>query len=151
MRPGSPHPPLAAVQAAVRAALAEDLLPLGDITSWLVPEERMAAANLVSREAGVFAGRRCVGVTASEVDPRLAITWSVDDGDRVEAGQELAELNGPLRSLLAAERTMLNFASHLSGVATLTNAFVQLVQGRTRIRDTRKTTPGLRALEKAAV
>jgi nicotinate-nucleotide pyrophosphorylase (carboxylating) len=147
---GSPHPPITAVQAAVRAALAEDLLPLGDITSWLVPEDRVSTAALVSRQDGVFAGRRCVEVTATEVDPELTIAWSVDDGDQVTAGQVLAELRGPLRSLLAAERTMLNFASHLSGVATMTNAFVQVAR-RARIRDTRKTTPGLRALEKAAV
>ena len=68
----------------------------------------------------------------------------------IVAGHVLADLHGPLRSLLAAERTMLNFASHLSGIASLTNAFVRAVHGRAKIRDTRKTTPGLRALEKAA-
>jgi nicotinate-nucleotide pyrophosphorylase (carboxylating) len=139
------------VRAAVQAALAEDLLPLGDITSWLVPEDRTAAGHLVARQRGVFAGRRCVEMTAAEVDPELRLVWSIDDGAAVEPGQVLADISGPLRSLLAAERTMLNFASHLSGVASLTNAFVQAVRGRAIIRDTRKTTPGLRALEKAAV
>jgi nicotinate-nucleotide pyrophosphorylase (carboxylating) len=147
----SPHPPIAAVRAAVQAALAEDLLPMGDITSWLVPGDQPAAGQLVARQGGVFAGRLCVDVAAHEVDPALVIAWSIDDGDAVDAGQVLADIHGPLRSLLGAERTMLNFASHLSGIATLTNAFVTAVHGRAKIRDTRKTTPGLRALEKAAV
>ena len=83
--------------------------------------------------------------------PSIAIQWSAADGDRVEAGRVLGRVNGPLASVLTAERTALNFLGHLSGVATLTRRFVDAAGSTTRIRDTRKTTPGLRALEKAAV
>jgi nicotinate-nucleotide pyrophosphorylase (carboxylating) len=148
------HPPITAVRAAVARALAEDLEPLGDLTSALLPPELTATAVFVPRHDGVVAGRRCVDETFAQVDPALEVAWSVDDGDRVAAGQKLAEVSGTLASILTAERTALNFLGHLSGVATLTARFVAAVAGAggdLRVWDTRKTTPGLRALEKAAV
>jgi nicotinate-nucleotide pyrophosphorylase (carboxylating) len=145
------HPPAPAVRAAVEAALAEDLLPLGDLTSVLVPEDAVAEATLASRAAGVFAGRACVDETLRQVDAALTIEWSVDDGASVQPGTVLAVVRGPLRTVLTAERTALNFAGHLSGVATLTRAYVDAAAGAALVWDTRKTTPGLRSLEKAAV
>lgn len=145
------HPPAAAVRAAVEVALAEDLLPLGDLTSVLIPADARVEAVLAGREAGVFAGRACVDETLRQVDPSIAITWSVDDGAPLQPGAVVATVRGPLRTVLTAERTALNFAGHLSGVATLTRRFVDAAAGGAIVWDTRKTTPGLRSLEKAAV
>jgi len=139
------------VRAAVEAALAEDLLPLGDLTSVLIPAEATATATLASRSDGVFAGRACVDETVRQVDPEVSIRWAADDGDTVAPGTEVAAIAGPLRSILTAERTALNFAGHLSGIATLTRQFVDAAAGGAIVWDTRKTTPGLRSLEKAAV
>lgn len=147
-------PPRFAVVEAVERALAEDLTPLGDITSALLPPILTATARFVARDAGVLAGRACAHETFRQVDVALSVTWSADDGDRVEPGQCFGEIDGQLSSILTAERTALNFLGHLSGVATLTRRFVDAVveaESPTRIWDTRKTTPGLRVLEKAAV
>ncbi|MCU1351013.1 MAG: nicotinate-nucleotide pyrophosphorylase (carboxylating) [Acidimicrobiales bacterium] len=146
-----PDPPIGAVRAAVALALAEDLTPLGDLTSALLPDGARADARFVARTAGVIAGRACVDETFAQVDPSVACRWEVADGAAVEAGAVLATVTGPLASVLTAERTALNFLCHLSGVATHTRAFVDAAGGRLRVWDTRKTTPGLRALEKAAV
>jgi nicotinate-nucleotide pyrophosphorylase (carboxylating) len=145
------HPPAPAVRAAVEVALAEDLLPLGDLTSVLIPPDAAAAATLTSRAEGVFAGRACVDETVRQVDRAVEIRWTVDDGDPVTGGTQVANIDGPLRSVLIAERTALNFAGHLSGIATLTRRFVDAAAGGAVVWDTRKTTPGLRSLEKAAV
>jgi nicotinate-nucleotide pyrophosphorylase (carboxylating) len=148
------HPPITAVREAVARALAEDLQPLGDLTSLLLPPDLVATAVFVPRAAGVVAGRRCVDETFLQIDPALEVAWSVDDGAVVAAGEKLAEVSGTLASILTAERTALNFLGHLSGIATLTARFVAAVadaEGDLRVWDTRKTTPGLRALEKAAV
>jgi nicotinate-nucleotide pyrophosphorylase (carboxylating) len=147
-------PPAAAVREAVSRALAEDLLPLGDVTSSLLPEGTTAQAGLVARSVGVVAGRMCVVETLAQVDPELRVSWLLPDGSAVETGSVVAEIEGRMGSLLSAERTALNFLCHLSGVATLTRRFVEAAKAhnpRTRVLDTRKTTPGLRALEKAAV
>jgi nicotinate-nucleotide pyrophosphorylase (carboxylating) len=135
----------------VQAALAEDLLPLGDLTSVLIPSDATVEAVLSSRAGGVFAGRACVDETVRQVDPAVLVRWTLHDGDAVTPGAEVATLAGPLRSILVAERTALNFAGHLSGVATLTRRFVDAAAGGAVVWDTRKTTPGLRSLEKAAV
>ncbi|MHB8669766.1 MAG: carboxylating nicotinate-nucleotide diphosphorylase [Acidimicrobiales bacterium] len=148
------HPPADAVREIVARALAEDLGPLGDVTSALLPPDSMGAGSLVARADGVLAGRRCVEETFSQVDGSLRTEWHTDDGARVSAGETLATVRGPLRSLLTAERTALNLLCHLSGVATLTRRYVDAVSGagaEAEIIDTRKTTPGLRLLEKAAV
>jgi nicotinate-nucleotide pyrophosphorylase (carboxylating) len=145
------QPPANAVADAVTRAIAEDLLPLGDLTSALLPTGLRATARFVSRESGIIAGRACATEAFTQIDPSVTLTWSVDDGDPVVAGTVLAEASGALASILTAERTALNFLGHLSGIATRTGQFVAAAGGGVRIWDTRKTTPGLRSLEKAAV
>lgn len=143
--------PAFVVREVVARALLEDLTPLGDLSAALLPPVDASAA-LVARHPGVLAGRACVDETFAQVDASVTVTWSAADGDRVEADQTLAVVRGPLPSILTAERTALNLVSHLSGVATFTARFVTAVEGTAaRIWDTRKTTPGLRTLEKAAV
>jgi nicotinate-nucleotide pyrophosphorylase (carboxylating) len=145
---------LAAVQRAVATALEEDLLPLGDITAALLPADAVGRAAFVSRSAGVVAGTACVVETCRQVDPDLAVTVLVDDGVAVAPGQAIVGLQGAMSSIVTAERTALNFLCHLSGIASLTSRYVAAArEGNSHIRvlDTRKTTPGLRALEKAAV
>ena len=147
-------PPPEEVQAAVERALAEDLGPPGDLTSSLLPPSSMAA-EIVARSAGCLAGRACAVEAFRQVDPSVSVEWRVADGDRVRPGQTLATVAGPRASVLTAERTALNFLSHLSGIATEVSRYVESAAsagaGGARIRDTRKTTPGLRVLEKAAV
>jgi nicotinate-nucleotide pyrophosphorylase (carboxylating) len=148
------HPPITAVRAAVARALDEDLTPIGDLTSALLPPDLAATALLVPRTDGVLAGRLCADEAFRQVDASLAVSWAADDGDRVAAGAEVGRVTGRLAPILTAERTALNFLGHLSGVATLTARFVDAIAaagGRLRVWDTRKTTPGLRPLEKAAV
>jgi len=149
--PGDVHPPVTAVRDAVRRALAEDLEPLGDITTALLPNPVYTTAHLVPRAEGIFAGRLAAAETFAAVDSGLRVEWRADDGSEVEPGEIVAVVEGLLSSMLTAERTALNFICHLSGIATLTRRFVRSARGGTRIWDTRKTTPGLRALEKAAV
>jgi nicotinate-nucleotide pyrophosphorylase (carboxylating) len=140
------------VREAVGRALAEDLGPLGDLTAALLPPGVATTAHLVPRAAGVLAGRRAASEAFARVDPSVSVGWAADDGDVLAAGTPIASVEGPLASVLTAERTALNFLGHLSGVATLTRRYVDLCTGtRAVVRDTRKTTPGLRALEKAAV
>jgi nicotinate-nucleotide pyrophosphorylase (carboxylating) len=138
---------------AVRRALAEDLDVDGDATSLAtVPADAVGRADLVSRAEGVIAGTALVREVFDQLDPRVTVELTVRDGDHVRSGQQLGHLVGPLRSILTGERTALNFLTHLSGVATRTRAFADAVDGTgCVIRDTRKTTPGLRLLEKAAV
>jgi nicotinate-nucleotide pyrophosphorylase (carboxylating) len=145
------HPPAAAVRAAVARALAEDLGPLGDLTAALLPATATTTAAFVARSQGVLAGSRCATDTFAQVDARVTVEWRVDDGAALEPGTVLARVAGPLAPVLTAERTALNFLCHLSGIATLTRRFVAAAGDGARIWDTRKTTPGLRALEKAAV
>jgi nicotinate-nucleotide pyrophosphorylase (carboxylating) len=147
------EPPMTAVADAVQRALEEDLTPLGDLTSALLPDNAVATASVVAREPGVLAGRACATETFRRVDPTVAIDWTRADGDDLEPGIPLATVVGPLASVLTAERTALNFLGHLSGIATLTRTYVRAAAeaGRARVWDTRKTTPGLRSLEKAAV
>ncbi|HXW39265.1 MAG TPA: carboxylating nicotinate-nucleotide diphosphorylase [Acidimicrobiales bacterium] len=144
----------AAVVAAVSRALAEDLGPLGDLTAALVPRDAVACARITSRSAGVLAGTACAGEAFAQVDRSVTLSWCALDGSEVEPGTTVATVRGPLASVLTAERTALNFLGHLSGIATLTRRYVVAVaraNPATRVLDTRKTTPGLRALEKAAV
>ena len=144
-------PPVTAVREVVARALAEDLTPLGDVSAALLPPGATAEAVLRTRQDGVVAGTTCVDEVLAQVDAALEVTWAVADGDAVAAGDALGHVRGPLPSLLTAERTALNLLCHLSGVATLTRRFVEAAGPDLRVWDTRKTTPGLRALEKAAV
>jgi nicotinate-nucleotide pyrophosphorylase (carboxylating) len=145
------HPPINAVRAAVARALEEDLTPLGDLTSSLLDDGITATAEFVVRADGVLAGVRCATEAFAQIDPAVVVEWSADDGDAVAAGQTVATVRGPLASILTSERTALNFLGHLSGIATLTRVFVRAAGEGARVWDTRKTTPGLRTLEKAAV
>jgi nicotinate-nucleotide pyrophosphorylase (carboxylating) len=150
---GPVDPPLSAVEAAVARALAEDVLTAGDLTAALVPDAAAQAA-VRSRAAGVVAGRLCAVEAFRQVDPSVVVEWRLADGSALAPGAVVATVSGSLRSILTAERTALNFLCHLSGIATLTRRYVDAVaaaNGCTRVLDTRKTTPGLRALEKAAV
>ena len=139
-----------AARAAARAALAEDLAGYGDITGSVFSGD--GRAQVVAREAGVLSGAAAFVATVALVDPALRVELLVADGGRFVAGDVLATLCGPFAAILAAERTGLNFLCRLSGVATLTARYVAETAGTSaRIAATRKTTPGLRALEKQAV
>lgn len=147
------EPPLDAVRDAVARALAEDLLPLGDLTSRMLPPEATATAAFVAREAGVLAGRLCADETFRQVDPDVAMAWELSDGDPIEPGQVIGRVDGRLTTVLTGERTALNFMCHLSGIATLVRTYVEEAArgGEAKVWDTRKTIPGLRSLAKAAV
>lgn len=136
------------LDAVIDAALAEDAADR-DVTSLaIVPADLEGSARLVAREGCTLAGLSTVEAVFRALGART--TLFAHDGDRVEAGAIVATVQGPVRALLAGERTALNFVQHLSGIATLTRRFVDAAAG-VQIRDTRKTTPGLRRLEKAAV
>jgi nicotinate-nucleotide pyrophosphorylase (carboxylating) len=141
------------IEPIVRAALAEDFGRSGDITSraCLDPGARFRGRYVV-RQPGVLAGLACVRLAHALVDPQARFEAILADGDTVEHGQVVANIEGDAHAALAAERTALNLLCHLSGIATLTSRFVAGAAGtKARIVDTRKTTPGLRALEKYAV
>jgi len=145
-------PPAAGLRDLVARALAEDFGTLGDLTSIAtIPEEAFGAADVVARRYGVLAGVAAATEVFTQVDPTLDVVWHAGDGDTVEPDQRLAAVSGNLRSILGAERTALNLLQHASGVATATHAYVEATAGRSKVRDTRKTLPGLRAIEKAAV
>jgi len=133
-------------------ALAEDVRD-GDVTTlWTIPEDAQARARFVARAEGVVAGLEVAKWTFERVDSCVVFEAHEDDGDRVQQGDLMAEVSGPARALLTGERTALNFLQRMSGIATMTDAFVQAVDGTgTRILDTRKTVPGLRLLDKYAV
>jgi nicotinate-nucleotide pyrophosphorylase (carboxylating) len=138
----------------VARALAEDLDAAGDVTTTAtVDPTTIASANLVSRQDGVVAGLPVAGYVFETVGgDRVQVEYRAADGDRVAPGQVLATVRGPMRDLLTAERTALNLIGHLSGVASLTRRWVDAIDGTgAAIRDTRKTMPGLRVLEKYAV
>lgn len=142
------------VEDLVRRAVAEDLAGGVDVTSAAtVPENLTGTGAFVPRQAGVVAGLGvALAVLDAVVGEELEVLQVGQDGAAAVPGQALLEVRGPVRSLLTAERTALNLLCHLSGIATLTRAWVDAVDGTgARIRDTRKTTPGLRVLEKAAV
>jgi nicotinate-nucleotide pyrophosphorylase (carboxylating) len=143
-----------AVTEAVARAVAEDVKADGDLTAALVPDGATGHFALRARADGVLAGRACAAQAFSQIGPELALVWQRKDGDRLAPGDTVMEVTGALRPILTAERTALNFLGHLSGIATLTAAFVteaHAANPAVRILDTRKTTPGLRLLEKAAV
>lgn len=136
----------------VGAALEEDA-PWGDLTSvTLLPAEATATADLVAREAGVFSGGEVFTAAFALTDPELSVDLHVGDGDEFAPGDVLASVSGSARGILTAERVALNFTQRMSGIATLTAAYVAAIDGtHARIADTRKTTPGLRAFERHAV
>lgn len=145
--------PARAVAAAVERALAEDLGEAGDLTSLaVIPPELEAEAVVAARGEGVLAGLQVATEVFRRLDPAVRFEPCAADGERIAPGHVVARLRGPARAILSGERTALNFLQHLSGVATLTRAFVERCAGtRARVVDTRKTLPGLRALQKYAV
>ena len=136
----------------IDVALREDIGE-GDITTQIVvPENAKARARVIPREKAVIAGTSPAAEVFRRVDPQLEVRIALTDGTAVLGGETILEIGGSARSILAAERVALNFLQRLSGIATLTRAFVEAVgKNPAKIMDTRKTTPGLRALEKAAV
>jgi nicotinate-nucleotide pyrophosphorylase (carboxylating) len=138
--------------AAIQAALREDV-GSGDATSnSIIPEEARLEAKLIAKQVGIVAGLDVFEATCRLVDERIECKFTVSEGAPVKNRDLLAELKGPARSILTAERTALNFLGRMSGIATLTHQFVEVVAGtRAVILDTRKTAPGLRLLDKLAV
>jgi nicotinate-nucleotide pyrophosphorylase (carboxylating) len=137
----------------VRATLAEDLGHAGDLTTdAIVPVDRQAVTVLAARQQGIIAGLDIARLAFELMDPTIEIAAERQDGDSVMPGDVIATVRGPARGILTAERTALNFLCHLSGIATATATLVAAVEGhKARIVCTRKTTPGLRAIEKYAV
>jgi nicotinate-nucleotide pyrophosphorylase (carboxylating) len=145
--------PQVMIEPLVRAALLEDLGRAGDLTTdAIVPHGLNAEAVLVSRGTGVVAGLDLAKLAFGLMDPEISLTVAIGDGARVTPGDVIARISGPARGILMAERTALNFLGHLSGVASATASLVLAVQGtKAKIVCTRKTMPGLRAIEKYAV
>jgi nicotinate-nucleotide pyrophosphorylase (carboxylating) len=136
----------------IRYALAEDGAEADVTTLCTVPIEQQTHATIITHQAGVIAGLTVAAATFRELDQQVSVDTVVEDGAVVQAGQVVAHISGPARSVLNAERVALNFLGHLSGIASLTAQCVRALEGtRARILDTRKTTPGLRSLEKEAV
>lgn len=148
-----PPLPRIVIEPIVRRALEEDFGVSGDLSAnLLVPDSATGSLVMRARENGVIAGMQAAQLTYALVDPTMTFEIVIEDGGTVKAGTIIAKVAGPSRSLLSAERVALNFLGRMSGVATLTSHYVKAVEGTgTRIAATRKTTPGLRALEKRAV
>jgi nicotinate-nucleotide pyrophosphorylase (carboxylating) len=145
-------PPRSAVVHAVSTALAEDIGILGDLTSIAcIRSDELGAAVLAAREEGVLAGTALVDETFRQIDRAVDVRWNLRDGEAIDAGTEIARITGPLRGILTGERVALNFVCHCSGIASLTRRYVRAARGKARILDTRKTLPGLRAVQRAAV
>lgn len=149
--PAMPNSLASAIQANVRAALDEDIAS-GDLTAQLIPANTQARARVISREDAVLCGIDWFEACFATLDATTKIAWLAHDGDAVATGQTLCEIDGPARALLSAERPALNFLQTLSGVATETRRYVDVIAGtRAKIYDTRKTLPGLRLALKYAV
>ena len=139
------------IKECVQRALAEDL-GSGDRTAALIPQAAQAQARVISRERAIVCGRAWFDEVFAQLDARVTLSWEIQDGDSVQAGQTLCTLRGPARAVLSGERTALNFLQTLSGTATTTRVYVDAVRGTAAvILDTRKTLPGLRRAQKYAV
>jgi nicotinate-nucleotide pyrophosphorylase (carboxylating) len=139
------------IQNTVKTALAEDI-GSGDITAGLIPAHTQAKAKIISREKAILCGQFWAHETLRQVDPRITIDWLINDGEPLAVNSCVATLSGPARTLLTAERTLLNFLQTLSAAATKTHELVELVaHTKCVILDTRKTLPGLRVAQKYAV
>ncbi|MET7381754.1 carboxylating nicotinate-nucleotide diphosphorylase [Streptomyces sp. NPDC005526] len=144
--------PSQAARTAVAAALAEDESGQDITTAWSVPEGLAAVAEIRARQRGIASGLPMVAEVFAQVDPEVTVEALVPDGARLTGDDILVRLSGSARSLITGERTALNFLQRMCGIATLTDRYVQAVAGtEARILDTRKTAPGLRALDKYAV
>lgn len=145
--------PRIVIEPLVRAALLEDLGRAGDLTTdAIIDAEARATVRLVAREPGVVAGTECARLAWELLDPRIEVSGLLPDGSRVQPGTVIGTTSGPARGLLSGERVALNFLGHLSGVATGTATIADAIaHTRAVVVDTRKTIPGLRALQKHAV
>lgn len=145
-------PDVSVVREAAARALGEDRGPEDITTFVLIPADRLCKARIFAKEPGILAGVIVAEAVFREVNPDVQLTRTLEDGQPVLKGTTVLEMSGPARAILTGERSALNFIQRLSGIATLTSQYVQAVKlHKTRILDTRKTTPGLRALEKYAV
>lgn len=152
MRDGTLPPVDPTLATLVRSALAEDLGPGDWTTLWTVPDGRRGGARVVAKEALVVAGTAAMEEVFRQVEPAVEVEVVLPGGAGAEPDDTVVRLEGPLRAILTGERTALNFLARLSGIATLTRRYVDAVEGTgARVVDTRKTTPGWRVLEKAAV
>ena len=139
------------IRANVASALAEDM-GSGDLTAQLVPEKTPGHASVITRQHAILCGKAWFDACFKMLDPNCTITWFVRDGTRIEPNEKLCEIRGDARALLTAERAALNFLQTLSATATLTHKYVEAISGfQTKIMDTRKTIPSLRAAQKYAV
>ncbi len=142
---------LASIEADVARALAEDI-GSGDVTVQLLPADMRVEAEIISREAMVVCGQLWVEQACKQVDDAIELQWHVREGQWLDSAQSLCHIQGPARSILTVERTLLNFLQTLSATATQTYQYVQCLEGtKTRLLDTRKTVPGLRLAQKYAV
>lgn len=144
------------IQLAVKQALDEDLGYLsyeeGDITANLIPEDSHSQATIITRDDAIFCGKAWADEVFKQLGDKVTIDWKVNDGDKVSPNQILCKLSGPTRILLTGERSALNFVQMLSGTATVTNKYVELIKHtKTKLLDTRKTIPGQRNAQKYAV
>ncbi len=145
-------PDLAEIDALIARALAEDLGERGDVTTLAtVPAGQRAEATFLAKEDGVLAGLAAAERVFAALSPQLALSWTKADGEAVTAGSRFGTVEGPARALLVGERTALNLMQRMSGIATATRRMVEAAGPGTRVLDTRKTAPGLRALDKWAV
>lgn len=139
------------VRVDVSRALEEDV-GSGDLTADLLPESQHAKARVITREAAILCGQQWFDDCFNALDPRVRVTWLVDEGSSIRPGQSLCDISGPVRALVTGERSALNFLQTLSATATVTAAYVNAIRGtRASILDTRKTLPGLRHAQKYAV
>jgi len=141
------------IEPLVQATLLEDLGRAGDITSdAIIPADLQTKTVLAARKHGVVAGLECARIAFALIDPAIRVIVEKDDGASLAPGDIIARIEGPARGIITAERTALNFLGHLSGIASATASVVEAIKGtKTQVVCTRKTTPGLRALEKYAV
>lgn len=145
------HVPHSELEANVITALAEDI-GSGDVTAKLIPEDDFSLASVITREPAIICGIDWFEEVFAQLDSQVFIEWDVDDGDKVEAGQQICSLSGSTRALLTGERTALNFLQTLSGTASKANEYATIVKGTgVKVLDTRKTIPGLRLAQKYAV
>ena len=142
---------IAAIQANVRNALAEDI-GTGDISAALIPADRLATARILFRQSAILCGQPWVNEVFRQIDPQVQLEWYAQDGSRINPDAVVVKMSGNARALLSGERTALNFLQMLSATATRTTYFVEQIRGtKTRLLDTRKTLPGLRLAQKYAV
>lgn len=135
----------------IELALREDLAEKGDVTSQAIFDNQIGTYQLIAKDSGILCGKDVFISVFNKIDPQIKLKFNFNDGDILNEGQLIAEIDGNVKNILIAERTALNFISHLSGIATKTRKFVEKTKDKIKILDTRKTLPGYRELHKYAV